>query len=469
MTAKMTTTTTANSALGLIGNTPMLRVRGMDTGPCELYLKLENRNPGGSIKDRVALSMIEAAEASGALRPGGVVVEATAGNTGLGLALVGALKGYRVVLVIPDKMAREKILHLRALGAEVVLTRSDVARGHADYYQTLAARLAAETPGAFFADQFGNPANPLAHERTTGPEILAQMNGDLDAFIAGVGSGGTLTGCARAFRAAGADVRMVVADPEGSVVADAVRGGAAEYSGGSWLVEGIGEDFVPPNLDLSLLDEAVVVSDGEAFSAIHSLLRTEGILAGTSSGTLLAAALRWCREQKETKRVVTLVCDTGDKYLSRAFDDAWRRDEGLVAHGADESGLARLLNRRADRGEVVMVSPDDTLLTAYRRMRMSEVSQLPVIEDGAITGLIDEEDILARVLAGGHFDSPVRETMTRSLKLLGVNSSLDDLRAVLESGYVGLVMAGDEFLGLLTRSDYLSYLVRAETDRKKGD
>ncbi|MGR4001180.1 MAG: pyridoxal-phosphate dependent enzyme [Alphaproteobacteria bacterium] len=461
----------ADSALALIGETPLLRVRGLDTGLCELYLKLEDKNPGGSIKDRVALSIIEAAEASGELRPGGVVVEATAGNTGLGLALVGALKGYRVVLVIPDKMSREKVLHLRALGAEVVLTRSDVARGHPQYYQTLAARIASETAGAFFSDQFSNPANPLAHERATGVEIVSQMGGDLDAFVGGVGSGGTLTGCGRAFRAAGLDVRMIVADPEGSVIAAAVRGGSVEYMGGSWLVEGIGEDFVPPNLDLSLLDEAVVVSDAEAFTALHSLLRTEGILAGTSSGTLLAAALIWCRRQTEVKRVVTLVSDTGDKYLSRAFDDAWRRDEGLMGDSGEDSveggGLALILNRRADRGEVIMVESGDTLLTAYRRMRMSDLSQLPVVEDGLIRGLIDEEDILSAVLGGADFSDGVSVAMTRSLRLLQSGDSLESLREVLDAGYVGLVMEGEKFLGLLTRSDYLAYLVRTETGEEQ--
>ncbi|HEY9567894.1 MAG TPA: cysteine synthase family protein [Thalassobaculum sp.] len=322
--------TPVNSVLRMIGNTPMLELTKLDAGPCRLFVKLENQNPAGSIKDRIGLAMIEAAEKDGRLRPGGTIVEATAGNTGLGLALVAAQKGYRLILVIPDKMSADKIRHLRALGAEVRLTRSDVPKGHPDYYQDMAERIVKETPGAFWASQFDNPANPLAHETTTGPEIWAQMDGRVDALVAGVGSGGTITGTGRYLKSRNPALKVVVADPAGSVVAEAAATGRVKYEGGSWLVEGIGEDFIPPNLDLSVIDEGVTVTDKEAFAAVNDLLRTEGILAGTSSGTLLAGALRWCRRQTAPLRVVTFVCDTGNKYLSKAFDEAWLADQGLL-------------------------------------------------------------------------------------------------------------------------------------------
>ena len=235
------------SLLSLIGNTPMLKLNCFNTGPCELYVKLESQNPGGSIKDRVGLAIIEDAEKSGALKPGGTIVEATAGNTGIGLALIAALKGYRIILVIPDKMSREKILHLEGLGAEIILTRSDVPEEHPEYYHHVAKRIVSETPGSFLANQFSNPANPMIHRTTTGPEIWEQMGGDVDAVVAGVGSGGTLTGMAEFFKTKDRDVQMVAADPEGSIVADAVTKGHFSYDGGSWLVEGVGEDFIPDN------------------------------------------------------------------------------------------------------------------------------------------------------------------------------------------------------------------------------
>src|SRR6476661_3540263 len=301
-------TSTANqSVLDLIGHTPLLRVRNMDTGPCELYLKLENQNPGGSIKDRVALSMIEAAEREGKLKPGGTVIEATAGNTGLGLALIAGAKGYRIILVIPDKMSQEKIAHVRALGAEVRLTRSDVTRGHPEYYQDVAARLASEVPGGFYVNQFGNPANPLAHERTTGPEIWEQMRHDVDAVVVGVGSGGTLTGLGRFFNRVKPrrGIEMVLADPTGSILYEWVKTGKLVESG-SWAVEGIGEDFIPDNADMSFVTEAFEIDDSDSFATARELLRKEGILGGSSTGTLLAGALRYCREQTRPKRVVTL-------------------------------------------------------------------------------------------------------------------------------------------------------------------
>src|SRR3954463_2261704 len=294
--------------LRLIGDTPLLEIKRIDTGKCQLFMKLENQNPTGSIKDRIALSMIEAAERDGQLEPGGTIIEATAGNTGLGLALMATAKGYRCILIIPDKMSQEKIAHVRALGAEVRIVRSDVTRGHPEYYQDYAARLASEMEGAFYVNQFGNPANPETHERTTGPEIWEQMRHDIDALVVGVGSGGTITGLGRFFNRVKPrrGIEMILADPTGSVLYEYVKTGKLEEAG-SWAVEGIGEDFIPDIADMSLVTDAFEVDDEESFATARDLLRREGIFGGSSTGTLVAGALRYCRKQMQPKRVVTIV------------------------------------------------------------------------------------------------------------------------------------------------------------------
>ncbi|MFQ5959510.1 MAG: PLP-dependent cysteine synthase family protein, partial [Alphaproteobacteria bacterium] len=316
------------NTLDMIGNTPIVELSHLDAGPCRLFAKLESQNPGGSIKDRIGLSMIEAAERDGSLEPGGTIIEATAGNTGLGLALVAAQKGYRLIIVMPDKMSQEKVFHLKALGAEVLMTRSDVGKGHPEYYQDYAERLAGEM-GAFYVNQFANPANPLAHETGTGPEIWQQMGHDLDAVVCGVGSGGTLTGVGRFMQRVAPHVEMVLADPEGSVLAEAVETGRVRDDVGSWLVEGIGEDFIPPVCDLSLVAHAYTIPDTEAFAVAREVLAREGIIVGSSSGTLIGAALRYCRDQSAPKRVVTFVPDSGNKYLSKMYNDFWMIDQGF--------------------------------------------------------------------------------------------------------------------------------------------
>jgi cystathionine beta-synthase len=446
------------NVLALIGNTPLVQLTSFDTGPCALFVKLESQNPGGSIKDRIGLAMIEAAERSGAIAPGATLVEATAGNTGLGLALVAARKGYRLILVIPDKMSQEKIFHLRAMGAEVRMTRSDVAKGHPEYYQDMAERIAAET-GAYYVNQFGNPANPHAHETTTGPEIWRQMDGRLDAMVCGVGSGGTITGLSRYFARVAPHVEMVLADPAGSVLAEYVRTGHIGEAG-SWVVEGIGEDFVPPIADLSRVQHAYTVSDEESLLTTRALLRDEGLLAGTSSGTLVAAALRYCREQRMPKRVVTLVCDSGNKYLSKVFNDYWMADQGFLP--APQHGDARdLIARRYEHGAVVSVAPDDTLLVAHTRMRIYDISQLPVLDDGRIVGMLDESDVLFAVSReAGVFCQPVRGYMTSRLETVAPDAPLESLLPIFDRGMVAIVADGERFLGLVTRFDVLNYLRR---------
>lgn len=445
--------------LSLIGNTPLVEARRLDTGPCRLFLKLESHNPGGSIKDRIGLAMIEAAERDGSLAPGGTLVEATAGNTGLGLALVAAQKGYRLVLVIPDKMSQEKVFHLKAFGAEVVMTRSDVGKGHPDYYQDLAAKIAAETPGAVFVNQFGNPANPLAHETTTGPEIWEQTERKLDAVVCGVGSSGTLTGLTRFFRRTAPHVAMVLADPAGSVLVEYVKTGKVGEAG-SWLVEGIGEDFVPSIADLSGVKAAYSIPDAESFAAARELLARESIFGGSSTGTLLAAALRYCRSRSKPERVVTFVCDSGNKYLSKMYNDFWLADQGFRER-AKHGDLRDLIGRPAEERATVSVGPDDTLLTAYGRFKMQDVSQLPVLQDERIVGLIDEYDMLHAVVSGaGHFRDPVRRHMSTELETVAPSGKLEDVLAILDRERVPIVADDERFYGLITRIDLINSMRR---------
>ena len=449
------------SVLDLIGATPLIEVTRIDLGRCRLFLKLESANPSGSIKDRPARAMIEAAEADGRLRPGGTIVEATAGNTGLGLSLVGGRKGYRTLLVVPDKMAREKVLHAKAMGAEVVITRSDVAKGHPDYYQDLAEALARRTPNAFFINQFANPANPDAHEKTTGPEIHQQTGGDVDAIVVGVGSGGTLTGIGRFFRRVSPKTKIVLADPAGSVLAPFFRTGSLPQAG-SWAVEGIGEDFIPPNADLSLLSEAFTITDAESFATARELLGAEGVLAGSSSGTLLAAALRYCRAQTEPKRVVTLVCDSGAKYLSKVFNPAFLAQEGW-AHLHRHGTVGDVVINRFDEGSAVVVRPDDNLRTVFARMRSADVSQLPVVDECAhVVGLVDESDVLAALLSSrGNaetvFAQSVKDVMVERLETISADAPIADLVPLFRKDYVAIVMEGDRFLGVATRLDLINY------------
>jgi cystathionine beta-synthase len=449
------------SLLDLIGRTPMVEVTRMDTGPCRLFLKLESQNPGGSIKDRIALSMIAAAEKEGFLKTGGTIVEATAGNTGLALTLVGQAKGYKVLLVIPDKMSKEKIQHLRAMGADVRLTRSDVPHGHPEYYTDMAERLAQQIPGGFYVNQFANDANSEAHFKTTGPEIWEQLDHDVDAVVAGIGSGGTITGVAQFLKSVGSDAKVILADPVGSTLAGLVNEGVPGPEG-SYTVEGIGQNFVPDTADMSLIDKAYSIPDSEAIATVRDLLLKEGVLAGSSSGTLIAAALRWCREQTEPRRVVTFVCDTGAKYLSKVYNDAWLAQQGLGGepmHG----DLSDLITRKYEDGDVVVIGPDDTLDTAFKRMKGADVSQLPVIQDGRLMGILDESDIVHvmntdEITREDRFKKPVGSVMTRDLDTVQVGESLEALIPLFDRDRVAIVLDGEKFVGLITRTDLINHL-----------
>ncbi len=446
------------SVLDMIGATPMLELTGFDTGPCRLFLKLECNNPGGSIKDRIGSTMIQEAERRGDLKPGGTIVEATAGNTGIGLALVAAQKGYQLILVVLDKMSQEKILHLRALRAEVILTRSDVAKGHPAYYQDLGKRIADER-GACFINQFANPDNALTHETGTAPEIWEQMSQQLDAVVVGVGSSGTITGMTHFFKANAPHVDIVLADPEGSILSGYIATGKLTEAG-RWQVEGIGEDFIPPLADLSMVRQAFSISDGESFATARALLEKEGVLAGSSTGTLLAGALRYCREQTTAKRVVTLACDTGNKYLSKLYNDFWLEDQGFLQR-SEHGDLRDLIGRPHGQHATITVGPDDVLTTAHNRLRNAGFSQLPVMQDERLIGIVSEDDIMRFAFgAPARFNEPVSRAMHDTFIKVDKSMSVNNLVAMLEVQPYAAVMDGDVFLGLVTRSDVLNYLRR---------
>lgn len=446
------------SVLEIIGNTPILEIKAFELGLCRLFLKLESQNPGGSIKDRIGLSMIEAAEKEGKIRPGSTLIEATAGNTGLGLALAASQKGYPLILVIPDKMSNEKVLHLKALGAEIRMTRSDVEKGHPEYYQDMAERLSREIPDSFYINQFNNPANPFAHETGTGPELWSQMDRRVDAISVGVGSSGTLAGLTAFFKKANPALEFILADPKGSILADHVNTGTHSRPG-SWLVEGIGEDFIPAIADFSMVKKGYTVTDGQSFETARTLLRKEGVLAGSSTGVLVHAAIQYAREQTQPKNIVTFACDSGNKYLSKMFNDYWLIDHGFMGNPVKQCA-ADLISRREEDHAVVSIREDDALLTAYSRMRLYEISQLPVLRDNHLVGILDESDILLSVTDGGEqtFHRKVKEFMTRDLVTIPPDAAIESIVPILKKGLVAVVADAKRFYGLVTQIDFLNYL-----------
>lgn len=457
-----------SNVLEMIGNTPMLEVRRMDTGPCRLFVKMENQNPAQSIKDRIGVAMIDAAERDGKIDPKGTpvptIVEATAGNTGLALALAAGQRGYRIIVVVPDKMSEEKIQHLRAMGAEVRTTRSDVTKGHPDYFHEVAARVAQATPNSVFINQFCNEANWRAHYDTTGPEIWSQLDGKVDAMIVGVGSGGTLTGCGRYLREKNPNVKIVLADPVGSVLAPLVNE-KKQVPPGTWMIEGMGEDFVPDVCDLSLVNEAIAVTDAESFFGARDLLKAEGVLAGSSAGCLVHAALVWCRRQKQPANVVTFICDTGAKYLSKMFNDFWMMDQGFMKR--ERFGdLRDLVARRHYRHEDFTVSPNDPVKQAFKVMQLHDVSQLAVVDavgpqrKERVVGIIDESDILLALLKDrAAFDRPIGDFMTSRLETIAPTASVNDLMPIFRADRVAIVSEPDgTYHGLITRVDLINYL-----------
>jgi cystathionine beta-synthase len=440
-----------DSILQSIGRTPLVRLRYLaEDVPAKVYVKVESLNPGGSVKDRVAVAMIAEAERRGWLRPGGTIIEATAGNTGLGLALVAAVKGYRCIFVLPDKMSSDKISLLKAYGAEVVITPTNVAPDSPDSYNGVADRLAREIPGAWRPNQFTNLANPEIHYRTTGPEIWEQTEGRITVFVGGVGTGGTVSGVARYLKERNPEVKIVGADPEGSVLS----GG----SPGPWKVEGIGEDFVPKTFNSQLVDDWVRISDAESFHTARALARREGLLVGGSSGTAVAAALRYARRLGKDDLVVALCPDTGRNYVSKLFDDRWLAENKLLLKEQPAHSIGDLLKTRGPR-QLVTIAPSASVEKAIQLLQSVDISQLPVLDDGKPVGSI-QEITLARVLhdQGDPDKVSVGEVMAKPLPQLDVTVHLDEAYRLLMAGNTGVLATdGGKVVDIITRIDLIEY------------
>ncbi len=434
-----------------IGKTPLVRLRRVTEGlSASVYVKNEAMNPGGSVKDRVAQSMIADAERRGWLRPGGTIIEATAGNTGVGLAMIAAVKGYRCIFVLPDKMSGEKVRLLKAYGAEVVITATNVPPDSPDSYNGVADRLAREIPGAWRPNQFSNLSNPEVHYRTTGYEIWEQTEGKITVFVAGAGTGGTLSGVARYLKEQNPDIKIIGADPEGSIL-----------SGDSpkpWKVEGIGEDFVPKTLNSQLVDEWVRVGDTEAFHIARQLARREGMLLGGSSGTVVAAALRYARRLTSEHLVVALCADTGRNYLSKFFDDDWLAQNKLTTAIDVPHSIGDLLKSRGTR-KLVNISPKASVSEAINILQTSGISQLPVLDDGKSVGSI-QEVTLARILHDHDDPDKIRvgDVMARALPQLEATVHLDEAYRLLLAGNTGvLAMHEGKVVDIVTRIDLVHY------------
>lgn len=458
---------------GAIGMTPLVRLnRTTRNVKPQIFAKLELLNPGGSVKDRIGFPILEEYERSGELVPGGTVVEATSGNTGVGLAIACALKGYQAIFVMPDKMSDDKVRLLRAYGARVVITPTAVEPDDPRSYYSVAERLVEETPNAVLANQYHNPMNPRAHYESTAPEIWHQTEGKVTDIVVGMGTGGTLTGIAQFMRDQGHRVKIVGVDPQGSILYDAWKqaGSLKGLKAETYKVEGIGEDFVPSTMDLSLIDEVIQVSDTESFQWTRRLVREEGIFAGGSSGSALAGALRYARDLGPEHLIVVLFPDSGSRYLSKVFDDEWMREHGFAP--VDRRHVSALEVSRA-RGlpTLITASPGDRVAEVIERMREDSIDQLPVVdEDGELVGIVNEVTLLNRMLDGeGGYrpDETIASMVDAKVQIATGDTPLDGvLPDLLEKKVIVLVDELRRPVGIMTIIDALEFLAardRGET------
>ncbi|MDH3271728.1 MAG: pyridoxal-phosphate dependent enzyme [Gemmatimonadota bacterium] len=450
-----------DSVLELIGGTPMVRLHSVTDGSkTPVYAKCEFMGPGGSIKDRIGLAMIEAAEAEGSLKPGGTVVEATGGNTGLALAMAASLKGYKCICTMPDKMSSEKVKLLRAFGAEVVITPTAVPPDHPDHYLQKARSITAETPGAVMADQFYNPANPNAHYATTGREIWEQSEGRVTHFVASAGTGGTITGVGRYLKEHNPDVRIVGVDPEGSLIAPYFNTGEM-IEGHPYKVEGIGNDKIPGTLDLDVVDEFRSAGDGVAFRMARRVSREEGLFAGGSAGLLVHAAVEVAREIEDPDAfVVTLVCDWGERYLSKAYDDDWMRENGFLERARPRSVLEAVRSKKSRVSTLVTVEPTTPVRMALSAITAHDIGQLPVVRDHECVGSLTESRLMAQIIEDpGLLDKPVEAVMAAPFPVLDSHVDAEEVRPLLARDNAAcLVRDGEALVGILTRYDVVQAL-----------
>jgi cystathionine beta-synthase len=444
------------NVLGLIGHTPLVKLNRITQGiKATVLAKMENLNPGYSVKDRIGVAMIAAAEREGKLKPGGTIVEATSGNTGVGLALCAAVKGYRSIFVMTDKASTEKVRYLKALGADVVVTPATAKPGTPDHYVTTAQRIAAETPNSFYPDQYSHPANPFAHYHTTGPEIWEDTDGKITHFVAGIGTGGTISGTGRYLKEKNPNIKVIGADPYGSIFKTYKETGKL-VEATPYLVEGIGQQTIPENVNIKYVDDVINITDRESFELSRQLGRQEGIFCGGSTGTNLAAALRVARDLDENGLVVFIVCDTGEHYLSKHHSDEWMKEKRLLEPQKITAGLISETKTEESPATLVFVAPHETVAAALARMNDNGVTQLPVIEEGKSVGSLRENRLLGKILGNRDLiESPVSEVMDPSFPLVDIDASIGDVTRELQSSPAVLVEDYGRITSIITRHDVL--------------
>ena len=444
------------NVLGLIGNTPLVKLNRLARGvKAQIFAKMESLNPGYSVKDRIGIGMIEAAEREGTLKPGGTVVEATSGNTGIGLALAAAVKGYKCIFVMTDKASVEKSRYLKALGADVVITPVSAKPGTPDHYVSTAQRIAAETPNSFYPDQYSNPANPEAHYRTTGPEVWRQTEGRITHFVAGLGTGGTISGTGRFLKEKNRAIRIIGADPYGSIFKSYKETGKV-VEATPYLVEGIGQEIVPANVHIKYVDEVVNVTDRDSFELSRLLGRMEGIFCGGSTGTNLAAALRVAANLDENAVVVFIVCDTGEHYLTKHHSDEWLKEKRLLEPQKITAGLISGTKRPQAPKTLVSVAPTEAIAVALQQMDELGLSQIPVLEEGRCVGSLRENRVLAKVVRDRELlNAPVREVMETGFPSVDVDASSNEVTRRLQTSPAVLVEEYGRIVGIITRHDVL--------------
>ena len=448
--------------LGLIGNTPLVRLNRLarDVKP-KIFAKMENLNPGYSVKDRIGVAMIEAAERAGMLKPGGTVIEATSGNTGIGLAIAAAVKGYKCIFVMTDKASVEKSRYLKALGSDVVITPVSAKPGTPDHYVSTAKRIASETPNSFYPDQYSNPANPEAHYHSTGPELWRQTEGKITHFVAGLGTGGTISGTGRFLKEKDPNIKIIGADPYGSIFKTFKETGKI-VEATPYLVEGIGQEIVPPNVHIKYVDEVINVTDGESFELSRQLGRMEGIFCGGSTGTNLAAALRVAKDLDENAIVVFIVCDTGEHYLTKHHSDEWLKEKRLLEPQKISAGLISGTKKPQAPKSLVSVSPSDTVVDALGKMDDLGLSQIPVLEEGRAVGSLRENRCLAKVVRNRELlNSPVSEVMEASFPTVDVDASSGEVTKRLQTSPAVLVEEYGRIVGIITRHDVLDLKLKS--------
>lgn len=445
--------------LDAVGGTPIVKLNKLGSHTkAEIYVKCEFLNPGGSMKDRIAINMIDAAEARGDIKPGGTIVEGTSGNTGMGLALVGAVRGYKCIFVMQDKQSEEKIRALRAVGAKVVICPTDVEPEDPRSYYSVSRRIAEETPNAFYVNQYGNPANPEAHYKTTAPEIWEQTDGEFDVFVAGLGTGGTITGCGRYFREKKPEIKMVGVDPVGSLYYDYYKTGKLT-SAHPYKVEGIGEDFLPTTIDFNFIDEVVRVTDKECFVTARELVRQEGILCGGSCGASVAGAIKYAEMINAPVRILAHLPDTAYRYLSKYLDDEWMRENGYMG---PEPGMGRVSDLIAmrDAHEVVTIQCRDTIKDAIALMKKHGISQVPVLDGAKIKGIVAERDLLGYLAAGeAKLEAEVNDLVETNFASVDVDTPVATVSGLFSNrAHVVLVLRDKQIVGIITQIDLIEFL-----------